>query len=103
MFQRMTDPWISFVVVILGSLALSVVLGTIDACRSKGPKPTLAIRVGARWMAALIRMDWTYSTAEIPGNPDDLRFMNPQIRGSSDFGSALGQLRACPTQSLVDA
>lgn len=55
MLQKMTDPFIIFVVVVLGSLVLSVVLGTVDACLSKGSKPTLSIRVGARCMALLLR------------------------------------------------
>lgn len=54
MFQKMTEPLIIFAVVVLGTLALSVVLGTIDACVSKGPKPTLSIRVGAMCMAAFL-------------------------------------------------
>ncbi|HET7300365.1 MAG TPA: hypothetical protein VFJ01_06890 [Oleiagrimonas sp.] len=61
MMQKIADPFFFFVIVILGSLALSVVLGTIDACRSKGPEPTLSIRVGARWTAALFRLNPLYS------------------------------------------
>lgn len=48
MFQKVTDPFVVFSVLIYGSLAVSVIVGTIDACLSKGPKATLPMRAGTR-------------------------------------------------------
>lgn len=49
----MTDPFVSSSIVVVGSLVVSVVGGTINGCLSKGPKATFCMRVGDYVLAAL--------------------------------------------------
>ena len=49
-----SDPFISFVLVFFGSLALSVIMGTINACFSKEANATITMRIGVIVLGAFL-------------------------------------------------
>lgn len=54
MNNKIPDPFIIVSLIAFGTLAVSILIGTINACLSKGSKATVSMRAGAFVLAAFL-------------------------------------------------